>query len=278
MLVFPALCAATALAVWWVHTFLGEKHVAAAMRRADFHPFAKTTIEACWHFATFALAMIALGAAWAASATMDARARVWVLSAIVLSTGVFALLFLLLGKLRFDRWTRMPQAPMLAAIAVTAALGLGSSFSMPARAGFSAFLALACLGLAVLHIVWALGAVWPARTRADLTELMVGLPARADGEAHVDRFPSRAATLAVAASLTICATWLSLAVFVPRHTPLADILPLVLAAVFGLRGVLGYFDTRLRPATRSLPFAHWNRVLYSPLCLLLAALSWGAAG
>lgn len=50
------------------------------------------------------------------------------------------------------------------------------------------------------------------------------------------------------------------------------------AVVFaGLRGVLGFFDTRLRPGTRGSRFARLNVALYSPLCLGLAALTFASA-
>jgi hypothetical protein len=43
-------------------------------------------------------------------------------------------------------------------------------------------------------------------------------------------------------------------------------------AVLVLRGLEGFVDVRLRPATVGSPFARLNVLIYSPLCLVLALL------
>jgi uncharacterized membrane protein required for colicin V production len=45
----------------------------------------------------------------------------------------------------------------------------------------------------------------------------------------------------------------------------------IAAAALAARGLGGFLEARWRPHVRALPYDRWNRRLYSPLCLALAA-------
>ncbi len=127
-------------------------------------------------------------------------------------------------------------------------------------------------GLGALHAYWALGGLWPGKDPESLGDMVLGGPAGT-------RVPGPAACLAVfvvlgVGSVTVLASagWLGQTV-----QPGARLLALAGASVLTLRGVQGFFDTRLRPGTRGSRFARLNVVLYSPLCLGLAALTIASA-
>jgi hypothetical protein len=128
--------------------------------------------------------------------------------------------------------------------------------------------------LAGLHGYWALGGFWPGRDGESLALTVVGSwPGSAP--------PGRTATWTVAALLLGAAvTVLGAAGVVPL--PVAPGLvrgaALLGAGVLLVRGLEGFVDTRLRPSTVGSPFARLNVRIYSPLCLLLALLTYLAAG
>lgn len=119
--------------------------------------------------------------------------------------------------------------------------------------------------LAGLHVYWALGGRWPGSDSRSLARLVVG----------ADAFPSTTECLAVAAALFGVAllaldsvNWISIGA--PRWLHIIAVGGA--ATVLALRGVGGYVEERFRPAVLEMPYLRWNRVLYSPLCLGLAAL------
>ena len=130
-------------------------------------------------------------------------------------------------------------------------------------------LALVLVALAALHIFWGLGGVWPGRTPGDLARRVVGGPPGMSA-------PPPWACYAVAALLLLGA-WMPLAFIGFFSAPLPPTVILWglygMAGVFFLRGVLGYFMERWRPSTVGSPFVRLNRVVYSPLCLLLGLLA-----
>lgn len=128
--------------------------------------------------------------------------------------------------------------------------------------------AAAFLVIAVLHAYWALGGFWPGHDPESLARTVVGGPPGM-------RFPGRAATWAVVAVLVAgAAVALAAArlVTLPAPDSLAPAAGLLGAAVLTVRGLVGFVDVRLRPGTAGSRFARLNVVLYSPLCLVLAAL------
>lgn len=119
------------------------------------------------------------------------------------------------------------------------------------------------LVIAVVHANWARDSAWPAPDRARLADAVIGR----------EEMPGAGPCLAVAGLLTTAA---GLVLGYPRRSPPRQRAGAAgVVAVLALRGVLGYTGAmdagRISPA-----FAHWNRRLYSPLCLGLAALCAGS--
>lgn len=136
------------------------------------------------------------------------------------------------------------------------------------RYGTGVTISIALAVLALVHAHWALGGHWPEKDPGRLAELVVGTrgPMPSPLACWVV-----AGLLAGAALLTLGASgWLSL----PFPGWFVEIAAWCVVVVFTLRGLGGFFDARLRPGIRGLPYHRWNLVLYSPLCLILAA--WGA--
>ena len=115
--------------------------------------------------------------------------------------------------------------------------------------------------LAAMHANWARGSSWPASDRRRLAERVIG----------GDEMPSAGACLVVTALLVLGG---SLVAGWPGSKPrLQRVGAAGVAATLAVRGLVGALG--LTPLT-SETFLWWDRRLYSPLCLLLAALS--AAG
>jgi len=135
-------------------------------------------------------------------------------------------------------------------------------------ADFSGFSALAILlFLSALHVYWGLGGLWPVSTEKDLAEMVVGVPS--------GRMPGLIACFAVAFGLVAIA-FLVVEIRWPTFawdlSPIDRVFADIAIAIFTARGLLGFVDHKLRPATVALPFYRLNRIFYSPLCLVLAAL------
>jgi hypothetical protein len=118
----------------------------------------------------------------------------------------------------------------------------------------------ALLTIAGLHVAWGFGSSFPFRDRVTLADCVVG----------GDDVPSRSACLAVGAALTtasaLAADWLPL----PRHVRTRGLR--VMAAVLGIRGVLGLFNKTalVSPGSDSPRFQRLDRTVYAPLCVILA--------
>lgn len=120
--------------------------------------------------------------------------------------------------------------------------------------------------LARLHAMWGYGGRWPAKSEAELARMVVGAPG-------ITRMPSRVACFSVAAALAMIGFWPLWAaglVVSPVSDGLTRALGMLIAAIFGLRGLAAY----LPPWRRRLPeqpFATYDRRYYGPLCLALSA-------
>jgi hypothetical protein len=118
--------------------------------------------------------------------------------------------------------------------------------------------------IAVLHVAWGLGAVWPRHDEADLVALVVGTSR--------DRMPTPSQCFVAAGAIMASAVVIGCLAGVVR-LPLVPWATLLLgvgvSAVFAGRGVAGYL-----PVWRTLfprqPFATLDRWIYSPLCLVIA--------
>lgn len=124
------------------------------------------------------------------------------------------------------------------------------------------------LFIALVHLAWAAGVLWPAKDSAQLAQWVLG------GEAGI-AMPGRAACMGVALVLGgLAMVWLGAA----RGEQSAPWMRWVTGVswlgvgVFALRGLGGFFERRFRPSIKSSPYAKMNIMLYSPLCLALAAL------
>lgn len=119
--------------------------------------------------------------------------------------------------------------------------------------------------IAVVHASWGFGSSFPATDRDALALLAIG---QRQVPPPIACFAVAAATGAMALLPALALGWLRVPAPVVR---LAELGCWGAAAVFGVRGVLGYLPAfeRIFPLE---PFHTLNRVAYSPLCLLLAAL------
>jgi hypothetical protein len=119
--------------------------------------------------------------------------------------------------------------------------------------------------IALLHIAWGFGVLWPRRTEIDLVATVIGYtksrmpsPARCFAAAFVIFSPGVIALLLANVAAAPLPRWMIVAA------------GLGAALVFAIRGSAAYL-----PAWRALfprePFASFDRQYYSPLCMLLAA-------
>jgi len=120
--------------------------------------------------------------------------------------------------------------------------------------------------ISVMHIGWALGMAWPAKSCADLPAMVVGIPKGSP-------MPPAAATLVVAAGifgLGMAALWGAGVFSLGALNSYCGWVLLAIAAIFALRGVATYLP--FGPLQASVePFRTLDRRYFAPLCLLLAS-------
>jgi hypothetical protein len=123
-------------------------------------------------------------------------------------------------------------------------------------------------GLALLHAYWGLGGRWPGHDDASLVERVVGRTKNM-------RAPSPGACFTVAAALLAAAALVGLHVGMwPAGTSAWWVVTAGFwsaALVFLVRGLAGFIPTIFRYAEGT-SFSRLNRIVYSPLCLAIAAL------
>jgi hypothetical protein len=120
--------------------------------------------------------------------------------------------------------------------------------------------------IALLHFYWAAGGLWPGQSATELAAIVVGRPG-------MRAMPSMRLSVLVAVILAGFAAWpFVLSPLVSRFIApqLAVAGSVISAAVFLLRGVAGYTSAMTRRHSAE-PFASYNRILYSPICLLIGA-------
>ena len=122
-------------------------------------------------------------------------------------------------------------------------------------------------GLAMLHAYWGLGGRWPGHDDASLVERVVG-------RTKSMRAPPPRACFTVAAALCSAAALVGLHVSQWPTSTVAWWLVTVgfwsTALVFLARGLAGFIPFIFRYAEGT-PFHRLNRIVYSPLCLAIAA-------
>ena len=151
--------------------------------------------------------------------------------------GGFAVIFVAVSQRFFSAAIRLPQWILFGAIAVYSAA--------PAPA------AVLLAAIALVHLAWALGFSWPEKDLESLALAIIGRRV----------LPSRLACLAVAGVLSLM-IWALLAPG-PAWTRYA------IAAVFLLRGTLGFVEPLFRAGIRRTPYLQYSRYMYTPLAFSL---------
>jgi hypothetical protein len=120
--------------------------------------------------------------------------------------------------------------------------------------------------IAVLHVSWAFGSHWPARSERELVALAVGRTGQT-------RMPGRLACVAAALAIFgagVAALIVSGFLLVPLPGYVIILLGVLIFLVFAGRGVAAYLPA-WRARFSQEPFATMDRTKYGPLCLLFAA-------
>jgi hypothetical protein len=126
----------------------------------------------------------------------------------------------------------------------------------------AAAMSIVLAAVSLVHFYWAFGGLWPGHDAKSLADAVIGDP-------RLAKLPPAHVTLIVAVLIAIAAAWPLVAPHMPLLA-LAKFGSFLLAGVFLLRGVAGYAPFFRRRHSLQ-PFAKFNRLLYSPLCLLLGA-------
>lgn len=121
-------------------------------------------------------------------------------------------------------------------------------------------LTLILLAIAIAHVYWGFGGLWPEQNEAELARAVIGT-----GQSHM---PSAWSCFAVAIALLIVAAWPWLLLFQPSDGAVLTV-GVAIAAVFFVRGLAAY-SPRWRRRFPAEPFATRDRRLYGPLCMVLA--------
>lgn len=266
MNVWFLLAAVLALSTALLHAVGGERQIVRPLRR-DLAPPRFVVIDVVWHMITWNLLVTAIALAVMAFRPIDLLADL-----LIVQWMGYVVTFLALSIRTFKRALALPQWTLFLALSVLTAAGAHPWPSAPVFAAWAAVLSSAVLAaIAALHVYWALGGLWPGHDRASLAQTVLGGSPSA-------RLPGRALTLLVAAAL-LCGATLVMLASGSISIPVTVVSPAlaragcwILVGVLLLRGVFGFFGTHLQPSTVGTPFAHWNRVLYSPLCLGLSGL------
>jgi hypothetical protein len=127
----------------------------------------------------------------------------------------------------------------------------------------AAAVGIALLAIAIAHLLWSVGIMWPIRDEKLLARTVAGFPG-------IERMPTKYKSFGVAvAAFVACVIAFSVADHTSGGTPLT-ILALLAGLVFLARGVVGY-TAWWAAKTPEEPFRTFDRKSYSPLCLALGA-------
>ena len=132
-----------------------------------------------------------------------------------------------------------------------------SSLASQCNRGFTSATLLVIAGL---HLAWGFGSSFPFPDRATLADSVVG----------GSDVPSRSACLSVGGALIVGSALIGDGLPLP-HRFRARALR-VMAAVLGIRGILGLFNktSLVSPGSDSPRFQRLDRTMYAPLCVILA--------
>ena len=118
--------------------------------------------------------------------------------------------------------------------------------------------------IAALHAAWGGGVVWPRQNEEDLVRLVVGY--------RREQMPPPGHCFAAAGAILAAALIVGLLAgqsVSPLPPTMLTVLGIGVTAVFAGRGVAGYLPVWRARFPRE-PFARLDRLVYSPLCLLIA--------
>jgi di/tricarboxylate transporter len=120
--------------------------------------------------------------------------------------------------------------------------------------------------IAALHVYWGFGGLWPAADTRSLIDTVVGDP-------RMRQMPSTAITLVVAALIFASGVFALAAQARASRIVRLFIKAAIatIALVFVGRGVSGYALPEDIRSRLSEPFASYDQLFYSPLCLVLGA-------
>ncbi len=125
----------------------------------------------------------------------------------------------------------------------------------------AAALGIALLAVAIAHLLWSVGIMWPIRDERLLARSVAGAPG-------IERMPPRYLSFGVAI-VTFAACIIAFSVADHESGGLVlTLLALLAGLVFLARGAIGYTDW-WRVRTPEEPFRTLDRKTYSPLCLLV---------
>ncbi len=269
MSVLLVAAAVLALLTAAVHAWPGGREILRPTLAADeLGAVVRGTLESVWHLLTWHFVVLGAALLWAVWLPGEV-ATVVALVAAATALG-HAVVFFVVGIARFgDPW-RLPQWVVF--VLIGAASFAASLVGQPGATwlpGAAAALAALLLGaIAVLHLLWAMGSSFPAADRGALVAAVIGGPVSG-------AMPGRVATIIIAIGL-IGVAWetamLGGLVASPIPATWLRICGIAMVAIFGLRGIGGFFEVVVRPSIRGTPYMRLNRFVYSPLATVLAML------
>lgn len=249
------LAAVLMLYTTFVHAVPGGKHVVGPLRAAtDVVPFSRATLYVVWHAVTWMF--LSIVAALIAAALLPAAQ--WVVPLAAMQIAGFAIVFMVVARRTMGAVILLPQWFLLGPLAI-----LLFACVLTPQAPRWALVVLVGF-IALVHFAWAAGLTWPAVDRAQLAQYVIGRKT----------MPGRVPTAIVGFGLLVVAL---LFASTSEAAALSSARGAVIA-IFAVRGVGGLFESRVRAEIVGTPYALYSRFMYSPLCLVLAALGALAIG
>ncbi len=128
-------------------------------------------------------------------------------------------------------------------------------------AGLASIVFIPLLAISMVHMLWAFGSNYPAKTEQDLARTVAGFK-------NIEKMPPRLASLAVSLATFFAGLW-ALALTDPSTSLILTGGGVVLTFVFLARGLVSY-TSWWRALTPEQPFARFDVKVYGPLCLFIA--------
>jgi Protein of unknown function (DUF3995) len=132
----------------------------------------------------------------------------------------------------------------------------------------------ALLGLGALHAAWGVGVTWPGSDSLSLARKVIGA---STFPSSVDCFVV-AALLATASGFVVARTHPTSRIGWVVPAPISGLGVSAVAVVLAARGALGWVGSAAKLLPTTAEFRRLNLLVYSPLCLLLAAGAFSVTG